>query len=101
MHFTFGFFYENRYGHDLAHHVQPLRTPLEAGIPIAFGSDGPNNPFENIEMASTHPLNPPEAISRYRALEAYTRGSAYAEFERKWKGYSGRGHAGRFRGALG
>ena len=37
-------------------------------------------------MASTHPLNPPEAISRYRALEAYTRGSAYAEFEENEKG---------------
>lgn len=86
MHFALGDMLENRYGHDLAHRLQPLRTPLEAGIPIAFGSDGPNNPFENIGEASTHPLNPPEAISRYRALEAYTRGSAYAEFEENEKG---------------
>ncbi len=86
MHFAFADMLENRYGHEQAHRLQPLRTPLEAGIPIAFGSDGPNNPFENIMEASTHPLNPPEAISRYRALEAYTRGSAYAEFEENEKG---------------
>ena len=66
--------------------VQPFRTLALAGIPIAIGSDGPMNPYLNIMFASTHPDNPDEAFTRAQAIEAYTRGSAYAEFAEKEKG---------------
>jgi hypothetical protein len=59
---------------------QGIRAILAAGIPLAFGSDGPRNPFLNIMFATTHPNNPAEAITREQAVTAYTRGSAYAEF---------------------
>ncbi len=66
--------------------AQPLRTLLEAGIPVAFGSDGPMNPFLNILFATTHPDRPSEAITREQAMIAYTLTSAYAEFAEIDKG---------------
>jgi len=66
--------------------VQPFRSLALAGIPIAIGSDGPMNPYLNIMFACMHPDNPDEAITRAQAIEAYTSGSAYAEFAEKEKG---------------
>lgn len=65
---------------------QPLRSLLSAGIPVAFGSDGPMNPFVNILLASTHPDRPPERITREQAVVAYTVTAAYAESAEKEKG---------------
>lgn len=65
---------------------QPLRSVLDAGVPVAFGSDGPNNPFLNLMFAVTHPTHPHEAITREQAVTAYTRGSAFAEFAERDKG---------------
>jgi predicted amidohydrolase YtcJ len=65
---------------------QPLRSLLEAGIPVALGSDGPMNPYLNIMFASIHPDRPDEAISREQAVIAYTATSAYAEFAEKERG---------------
>jgi predicted amidohydrolase YtcJ len=64
----------------------PLQSLLKAGIPVAFGSDGPLNPYLNILFAVTHPANPPEALTREQAVTAYTRGAAYAEFAETQKG---------------
>ena len=66
--------------------VQPLRSLLAAGIPLAFGSDGPVNPYLNIMFASLDPNRPSEAITREQAVIAYTLTSAYAEFAEKDKG---------------
>jgi predicted amidohydrolase YtcJ len=66
--------------------MQPLRSLIEAGIPVALGSDGPINPFLNIMLASIHPYNPKEAISREQAIRAYTYWSAFAEFADEEKG---------------
>jgi len=65
---------------------QPLRSLLQAGIPVAFGSDGPVNPYLGILFATTHPDRPSEAITREQAVIAYTATSAYAEFAEKSKG---------------
>lgn len=65
---------------------QPLRSVLAAGIPLAFGSDGPNNPFLNLMLAVIHPTHPDEALTMEQAVTAYTRGSAYAEFAEAEKG---------------
>jgi predicted amidohydrolase YtcJ len=65
---------------------QALRSLIDAGIPVALGSDGPINPWLNVMFATMHPLNPTEAITREQAVVAYTRVSAYAELEEKEKG---------------
>jgi predicted amidohydrolase YtcJ len=75
-----------RYGEKRAHDMQPVRSLLDSGIPVAIGSDGPDNPFLNIMIASPYPGKPQEALTREQAVVAYTRGSAYAEFAEKDKG---------------
>ena len=64
----------------LGPHMQPLRSLLDAGIPVALGSDGPLNPFLNLMFATLHPYAPTQAITREEAVRAYTHGSAFAEF---------------------
>jgi predicted amidohydrolase YtcJ len=60
----------------------PFQSLLKAGIPIAIGSDGPMNPGLNIMLAT----NRDDALSREQAVDAYTRGSAYAEMMENEKG---------------
>ena len=60
---------------------QLLRTPLEAGVPVALGADagGPGfNPWLNMMLAVVHPMHPEEGLTPEQALAAYTTGSAYA-----------------------
>lgn len=69
--------------------VQPLRTLVESGIPLALGTDGiggAGNPYLDIMLATLHPDRPSEALTREQAVMAYTAGSAYAEFEEHRKG---------------
>ncbi len=66
--------------------MQPLRSLIEAGIPVALASDGPLNPFLNIMLATIHPYNPKEAVTREQAVRAYTFGPAFAEFAEHEKG---------------
>ena len=40
-----------RFGVERADQMQPMRSLLDAGIPLAIGSDGPNNPYLNIMLA--------------------------------------------------
>jgi predicted amidohydrolase YtcJ len=67
-------------------YLQAMRSLIDNNIPLAFGSDGPINPFLNIMMAAIHPDNPKEAITVEEAVIAYTYGSAFAEFKEKEKG---------------
>ena len=64
----------------------PVKSLLKAGIPIALGSDGPMNPGLNLLLISTIPGNAAEALTREEAVDAYTRGSAYAEMMENDKG---------------
>lgn len=81
-HFTDPLLFHARWGTDM----QPLRSLIDAGIPVALGSDGPMNPYLNILFAATHPNTPKEAITREQAVRAYTFGSAFAEFAENDKG---------------
>ena len=65
---------------------QNLKSLLAAGIPLAFGSDGPTNPFLDITLATNPGNRPSEAITREQAVTAYTLTSAYAEYQQKEKG---------------
>jgi predicted amidohydrolase YtcJ len=65
----------------------PLRTVLDAGIPVAGSSDWPVasfDPFKAIEHAVSRKtagektLQPAEAVSVEEGISIYTRGSAYA-----------------------
>jgi predicted amidohydrolase YtcJ len=85
-HFTLGELFVKRFGDKRSQMLLPVRSLLEAGIPVALGSDGPLNPFLNIMLAASHPGNPKEAITREQAIIAYTLTSAYAEFAEKDKG---------------
>ncbi len=62
------------------------KSIVDAGIPLAFGSDGPLNPFLNIMFATDRPDLPAEALTREQAVTAYTATAAYAEFEEGKKG---------------
>ena len=66
--------------------TEQLRGIVEAGIPLAIGSDGEPNPFINIMLAASHPLNVTQALTREQAVKAYTSGSAYAENTERDKG---------------
>lgn len=68
------------------HPYLSLRSLAATGIPLAFGSDGPMNPGLNILFAQIHPARSGEGITREQAVEAYTRGSAFAEFAEEEKG---------------
>jgi predicted amidohydrolase YtcJ len=81
--------YSQRFSPQTVAQVQPLRSLLDNGIPLALGSDAigaPGNPFLDIMLATLHPTRPTEALTREQAVIAYTVGSAYAEFQEHKKG---------------
>ncbi len=85
-----------RLGPERAAHSYAYREMLQNGIRLAFGTDypvEPVTPFRGLYAAVTRKSEdgktsyyPEQAILRNTALEAYTAGSAYAEFEEKEKG---------------
>lgn len=64
----------------------PLSDVLEAGLPLALGSDGPPNPWLNMMFALAPTTRPDQALTREQVLRAYTAGSAFAEFAEQEKG---------------
>lgn len=89
---------ERRIGPIRAKTTYPFRTFLDDGIHLAFGTDwtvAPLNPMFGLYAAVTratldgkHPNGwiPEQKIRVEEAVEAYTLGSAYAEFQEKEKG---------------
>ncbi len=69
---------------------------LDAGVPLAFGTDypvEPVTPFRGLyaavtrrDEADTMSFHPEAVLTIGQALYAYTQGSAYAEFAEGWKG---------------
>ena len=89
---------EARIGHDRASRTYAFRTFLDHHVRLAFGTDwnvAPLNPMFSLYAAVTratldgkHPEGwfPEQKLTITEAVEAYTMGSAYAEFQEKNKG---------------
>ena len=85
-HFAVVELFDRRWGTDRRARLQLFKSYLKAGVPIAIGSDGPQQAGLNLMLAVMHPDNPAEALTVEEAVIAYTRGSAYAEFAEGDKG---------------
>jgi predicted amidohydrolase YtcJ len=89
---------EKRIGHERAKTTYAFRTFLDHGVRLAFGSDwtvAPINPMLGLYAAVTRATLdgknpngwfPEQKLTLKQAIEAYTMGSAYAEFREKEKG---------------
>jgi predicted amidohydrolase YtcJ len=89
---------EGYIGHDRASRTYAFRTFLNHGVHLAFGTDwdvAPLNPVFTIYAAVTRATLdgknpngwfPEQKLTVVEAVEAYTMGSAYAEFQEKVKG---------------
>jgi hypothetical protein len=87
---------EDRLGPKRAAYSYAWKAFLNAGVPLAFGTDypvEPVTPYRGLYCAVTR-MNekgtktyfPENKLTRGEALYAYTQGSAYAEFDEKTKG---------------
>lgn len=79
----------DRHGPAVYEKIEPYKSLLDNGIPLALGTDGigdPGNPWLDMLLATIHPIDPTEALSREQFLTAYTATSAYAEFAEDKKG---------------
>jgi predicted amidohydrolase YtcJ len=93
-----GRFAEGRIGHDRSSRTYAFRTFLDHGVRLAFGTDwdvAPLNPLLGLYAAVTRATLdgknldgwfPEQKLTVTEAVEAYTMGSAYAEFQEKEKG---------------
>jgi hypothetical protein len=89
---------ENRLGPERAKWSYAWRSMLDAGAPLAFGSDWPVAPLSPIlgiyaavtraTLDGKHPDGwfPEQRLTVEEALRAYTQGSAYAAFQENEKG---------------
>jgi predicted amidohydrolase YtcJ len=86
----------DRLGEKRAAYSYAWKAFLDAGVPLAFGTDypvEPVTPFRGLYAAvtrmnetGTKTYYPENKLTRGQALYAYTQGSAYAEFAEKHKG---------------
>ncbi|MFN4218336.1 MAG: amidohydrolase [Candidatus Bipolaricaulia bacterium] len=75
--------YETRLGPERDAQIDPHRKVLDAGVKLAFGSDGmPFGPLYGIHCA-VHAPYPNQRVSVAEAIYAYTLGAAYAAFEER------------------
>jgi predicted amidohydrolase YtcJ len=89
---------EGYIGHDRASRTYAFRTFLNDGVHLAFGTDwdvAPLNPILTVYAAVTRATLdgknpngwfPEQKLTVAEAVEAYTMGSAYAEFQEREKG---------------
>jgi len=87
---------DDRLGPKRAAYSYAWKAFLDAGVPLAFGTDYPVEPITpfrglycavtRMNEAGTKTYYPENRITRGQALYAYTQGSAYAEFAEKRKG---------------
>jgi len=86
----------SRLGPQRAHFAYAWKAFLDAGVPLAFGTDYPVEPITPLRgvyagvtranEAGTQSFFPEDKLSIGQVLFAYTQGSAYAEFSELYKG---------------
>ncbi|GAA0502459.1 amidohydrolase [Deinococcus depolymerans] len=80
---------------ELAGQVFPLRAMFDAGLDVAFSSDGPVvrelRPLAGLAAAVAEPYVPGQAVTLSQALGAYTRGGAVAHGDDQQRGTLDRG----------
>lgn len=93
-----GRFAESHIGHDRASRTYAFRTFLDHGVRLAFGTDwevAPLDPMLTVYAAVTRATLdgknpngwfPEQKLTVAETIEAYTMGSAYAEFQEREKG---------------
>ena len=87
---------EARLGPERARYAYAWKSFLDAGVPLAWGTDYPVTPiapFPGVYVsvtrrneAGTQTFHAEQKLTVWQALSAYTQGSAYAEFAEGWKG---------------
>jgi predicted amidohydrolase YtcJ len=95
-----------RLGPQRARNAYAWKAFLDAGVPLAFGTDypvEPITPFRGIyagvtrsNEAGTRTYFPQDKLTIGQVLYAYTQGSAYAEFSELYKGKLAPGYVGDF-----
>jgi predicted amidohydrolase YtcJ len=87
---------EQRLGPERSRYAYAWKSFLDAGVPLAYGTDYPVEPITpfrgvyasvtRMNEAGTATFHPEEKLNMWQTLYAYTQGSAYAEFAEQWKG---------------
>lgn len=87
---------EQRLGPERSRYAYAWKSFLDAGVPLAYGTDYPVEPITpfrgvyasvtRMNEAGTACFHPEEKLNIWQTLYAYTQGSAYAEFAEGWKG---------------
>jgi predicted amidohydrolase YtcJ len=91
-----GAYWVDIFGPERAGRLMVTREWLEAGVPLALGSDAPTGPWYSPQMTlaeavarvdlNGQQLGPDQALTIQEALRAHTMGSAYAAHEEDVKG---------------
>ncbi|HTX41201.1 MAG TPA: amidohydrolase [Acidobacteriaceae bacterium] len=97
---------EQRLGPERSKYAYAWKSFLDAGVPLAYGTDYPVvpiSPFPGVYVsitrmneAGTMTFHPEQKLTIWQTLYAYTQGSAYAEFAETWKGKLAPGYAADF-----
>jgi predicted amidohydrolase YtcJ len=87
---------EARLGPERSKYAYAWKSFLDAGVPLAYGTDypvEPLTPFRGVYCSVTRmnetgnmTFHPEQKLTMAQTLTAYTQGSAYAEFAERWKG---------------
>lgn len=87
---------EARIGPERSKYAYAWKSFLDAGVPLAYGTDYPVEPLTpfrgvycsvtRMNEAGTMTFHPEQKLTMAETLYAYTQGSAYAEFAETWKG---------------
>jgi len=85
-----------RLGPERSEYAYAWKSFLDAGVPLAYGTDYPVEPITpfrgvycsvtRMNEAGTATFHPEQKLTMPQTLYAYTQGAAYAEFAESWKG---------------
>jgi predicted amidohydrolase YtcJ len=95
-----------RLGPARSQYAYAWKSFLDAGVPLAYGTDYPVEPITplrgvycsvtRMNEAGTMTFHPEQKLTMAQTLYAYTQGAAYAEFAESWKGKLAPGYAADF-----